>query len=60
MAGVLNTVYLIVATLVAVAGLALVVVAMNDVDPDGPSLADLSMLVVAGVFLLALAASFVT
>jgi hypothetical protein len=60
MAGILNTIYLVGATLVALAGLLVVASAMNDVDPDGPSLLDWSLMVVAAVFLLGLAASFVT
>jgi hypothetical protein len=60
MAGLLDTIYLVVATLVAVGGLLVVASVMNDVDPDGTSLLDWSLMVVAAVFLLGLAASFVT
>lgn len=60
MAGSLDTIYLVVATLVAVGGLLVVASVMNDVDPDGTSLLDWSLMVVAAVFLLGLAASFVT
>lgn len=60
MAGLLNTVYLVVATLVAVAGMVFVASTMNDSDPDGPSLVDWSLMLVGAVFLVALAAGFMT
>lgn len=60
MAGLLNTIYLVVATLVAVGGLAVVATTTNDLDRSGSRWVNWSMLVVGALFLLALAAGFVT
>ena len=60
MAGLLNTIYLVLATVVAVGGLALVAKAMNDADPDGPSLADWSLMLVAIIFVIGLAVGLMT
>jgi len=60
MAGLLNTVYLVVATLVAVGGLAVVATTTTDLDRSGSRWVNWSMLVVGALFLLALAAGFVS
>ena len=60
MAGLLNTIYLVIPTLVAVVGLVFVASTMRDADPEGSSWVDWSMLVVTVLFLIALAAGFAT
>jgi|GEM_PF-1000181 heme/copper-type cytochrome/quinol oxidase subunit 3 len=58
MAGLLNAIYLVAASIVAIAGLALVVNAMNDSEAEGASWAELSLMALGVVFVVGLAAEF--
>jgi len=54
MAGILNSVYLVLAVGIAIVGLGAVIKLVSDSNEDGPRWLELSSVVVAAVFLLAL------
>lgn len=60
MAGILNSVYLAIATVVVLAGLLVVAKAMDDADLGEPRWADWPIMVVGAVFLVVLAVRFLT